>query len=246
MNMPQRLTGRRAVVTAAGRGIGRAIALRLADEGADVLALDLDAASLAALRHPRVTAKVADATNESELRAAIGDLSSVRILVNSVGWVHEGTLLDCTPEEWKRSFTLNVDSFYIATRLVLPAMIAAGRGSIINVASLAGLRAAPNRAAYAATKSAVVGLTRSVAVDFASKGVRCNAICPAMVETPSLTERINAMPDPVAAKALFVSRHPVGRLGQPEEIAALAAFLASDECGFMTGATMQVDGGAAA
>ena len=246
MNMPQRLTGRRAVVTAAGRGIGRAIALRLADEGADVLALDLDAASLAALRHPRVTAKVADATNESELRAAIGDLSSVRILVNSVGWVHEGTLLDCTPEAWKRSFTLNVDSFYIATRLVLPAMIAAGRGSIINVASLAGLRAAPNRAAYAATKSAVVGLTRSVAVDFASKGVRCNAICPAMVETPSLTERINAMPDPAAAKALFVSRHPVGRLGQPEEIAALAAFLASDECGFMTGATVQVDGGAAA
>ena len=129
---------------------------------------------------------------------------------------------------------------------MLPGIIAAGCGSIINVASLAGLRAAPNRAAYAATKSAVVGLTRSVAVDFASKGVRCNAICPAMVETPSLTERINGMPDPAAAKALFVSRHPVGRFGQPSEIAALAAFLAGDECGFMTGATLQVDGGAAA
>jgi 2-keto-3-deoxy-L-fuconate dehydrogenase len=236
MNAPQRLTGRRAVVTAAGQGIGRAIALRLADEGANVLALDLDATALAALQHPRITAKVADATSDSQLRAAIGDTSDVRILVNGVGWVHQGTLLDCTPDEWKRSFA----------RLVLPAMIAAGRGSIINVASLAGLRAAPNRAAYAATKSAVVGLTRSVAVDFASTGVRCNAICPAMVETPSLNERINGMPDPAAAKALFVSRHPVGRLGQPAEIAALAAFLASDECGFMTGATLQVDGGAAA
>ena len=246
MNTPQRLTGRRAVVTAAGQGIGRAIALRLADEGADVVALDLDADALAALQHPRVVCKLADATSESELRAAIGDPSDVRILVNGVGWVHQGTLLDCTPEAWKRSFALNVDSFYVTTRLILPAMIAAGRGSIINVASLAGLRAAPNRAAYAATKSAVVGLTRSVAVDFASKGVRCNAICPAMVETPSLTERINGMPDPEAAKALFVSRHPVGRLGQPSEIAALAAFLASDECGFMTGATLQVDGGAAA
>jgi 2-keto-3-deoxy-L-fuconate dehydrogenase len=246
MNMPQRLTGRRAVVTAAGQGIGRAIALRLADEGADVLALDLDATALAALQHPRITAKVADATSESESQAAVGDPCDIRILVNCVGWVHQGTLLDCTPEAWKRSFALNVDSFYVATRLVLPAMITAGCGSIINVASLAGLRAAPNRAAYAATKSAVVGLTRSVAVDFASKGVRCNAICPAMVETPSLIERINGMPDPAAAKALFVSRHPVGRLGQPAEIAALAAFLASDECGFMTGATLQVDGGAAA
>lgn len=246
MTVPQRLMGRRAVVTAAGQGIGRAIALRLADEGADVLALDVDAAALTTLQHPRVAAKVADATSEADLRDAIGDLSDVQILVNGVGWVHQGTLLDCTPEAWRRSFSLNVDSFYVATRLVLPAMIAAGRGSIINVASLAGLRAAPNRAAYAATKSAVVGLTRSVAVDFASKGVRCNAICPAMVETPSLTDRINGMPDPAAARALFVSRHPVGRLGQPSEIAALAAFLASDECGFMTGATLQVDGGAAA
>jgi 2-keto-3-deoxy-L-fuconate dehydrogenase len=246
MNMPQRLTGRRDVVTATGQGIGRAIALRLADEGADVLALDLDADALAVLQHPCVTSRLADATSESDLRAAIGNLSDVRILVNCVGWVHQGTLLDCTPEAWKRSFALNVDSYYVATRLVLPGMIAAGCGSIINVASLAGLRAAPNRAAYAATKSAVVGLTRSVAVDFASKGVRRNAICPAMVETPSLTERINGMPDPAAAKALFVSRHPVGRLGQPSEIAALAAFLAGDECGFMTGATLQVDGGAAA
>ena len=246
MNVAQRLTGRRAVVTAAGQGIGRAIALRLADEGADVVALDLDAAAMAALQHPRIVARVADATSDSQLRAAIGDTGDVRILVNCVGWVHQGTLLDCTPDEWKRSFALNVDSFYVAMRLVLPAMIAAGRGSIINVASLAGLRAAPNRAAYAATKSAVVGLTRSVAVDFAGQGVRCNAICPAMVETPSLTARIDGMPDPAAARALFVSRHPVGRLGQPAEIAALAAFLASDECGFMTGATLQVDGGAAA
>ena len=121
-----------------------------------------------------------------------------------------------------------------------------GAGSIVNIASLAGLRAAPNRAAYAATKSAVVGITRSVAIDFARDGIRCNAICPAMVDTPSLEERINTFPDPVAARAQFISRHPIGRLGRPEEVAALAAYLASDESGFMTGATLQLDGGAAA
>jgi 2-keto-3-deoxy-L-fuconate dehydrogenase len=168
------------------------------------------------------------------------------VLANCVGWVHQGTILDCAPEDWRRAFTLNVDSIYFAVRFALPSMLAAGRGSIVNIASVAGQRAAPNRAAYSATKAAVVGLTKSISADFASRGIRCNAICPAMVDTPSLDERIASMPDPAAARAAFVARHPVGRLGRPDEIAALAAYLASDESGFMTGASLLLDGGAAA
>jgi 2-keto-3-deoxy-L-fuconate dehydrogenase len=168
------------------------------------------------------------------------------VLVNCVGWVHHGTVLDCTSADWRRAFALNVDSIFVAVRLALPAMIEAGSGSIVNIASVAGQRAAPNRAAYSATKAAVVGLTKSISADFAARGVRCNAICPAMVDTPSLDERIAAMPDPAAARALFVSRHPVGRLGRPDEVAALAAYLAAEESAFMTGAALMLDGGAAA
>ncbi|MEP7084553.1 MAG: SDR family oxidoreductase [Betaproteobacteria bacterium] len=243
---PSRLARKFAVVTAAAQGIGRATALRLADEGASVLALDINGEGLRQVIHPRISVIEVDATDAARMAEAVATLPRIDILVNCVGWVHHGTILDCSPEEWKLAFRLNVDSLFDLMRLVLPGMKSRRAGSIINVASVAGMRAAPNRAAYSATKAAVIGLTRSVAIDFAASGIRCNAICPAMVDTPSLTERINALPDPAAARALFISRHPVGRLGRPEEVAALAAYLASDESSFMTGAALQLDGGAAA
>ena len=245
MDHASRLAGKQAVVTAAGQGIGRAIALRFANEGARVLAIDVDASKLADLRHDRIETACADATDASVVTSLLRRFRPT-VLANCVGWVHQGTVLDCGPDEWRRSFVLNVDTIYLAVRGVLPLMIEAGGGSIVNIASVAGQRAAANRAAYSATKAAIVGLTKSISADFAVRGVRCNAICPAMVDTPSLGERIASMPDPDAARALFVSRHPVGRLGRPEEVAALAAYLASDESAFMTGAALMLDGGAAA
>lgn len=241
-----RLAGKAVLVTAAAQGIGRAIALRFADEGANVLAIDVNGEKLRALSHSNIETCTADASDLPQMQKAFSTLSTLDVLVNCVGCVHHGTILECSPEEWHGAFRLNVDSFYHAIRLALPEMRRARSGSIVNIASLAGLRAAPSRASYAATKAAVVGITRSVAIDFARDGVRCNAICPAMIETPSLDERINALPNPDAARALFASKHPVGRLGQPEEVAALAVYLASDESGFMTGAALQLDGGAAA
>jgi 2-keto-3-deoxy-L-fuconate dehydrogenase len=241
----RRLVGKRAVVTAAGQGIGRAIAERFAREGARVLAVDVDAAKLADLSGDRVEAACADASSEAAMTPMLRRFRPT-VLANCVGWVHQGTVLDCSQDDWRRAFTLNVDSVYVAVRVVLPMMIEAGGGSIFNIASVAGQRAAASRAAYSATKAAVVGLTKSISADFAARGVRCNAICPAMVDTPSLAERIAGMPEPDAARALFVSRHPVGRLGRPEEVAALAAYLAADESAFMTGAALVLDGGAVA
>lgn len=232
-------------MTAAARGIGRAIALRFAEEGASVLALDRDEGHLAALQHPRIATRTADAADATTLAEVLGN-ERTDILANCIGWVPQGTLLQCTVEDWRLAFQLNVDSFFHAIRLLLPGMRDARSGAIVNIASLAGLRAAPNRAAYSATKAAIIGLTRSVAIDYAAEGIRCNAICPAMVDTPSLQDRIAAMPDPTAARAMFASRHPVGRLGRPEEVAALAAYLVGPESEFMTGAILQLDGGAGA
>ena len=247
MNAPQlqRLSGKRAVVTAAGQGIGRAIAIRFAAEGARVLAIDVDATALDHLPNERIEIACADASSEAAM-APLLERFRPGVLANCVGWVHQGTVLECHPDDWRRAFALNIDSIYVAVRVVLPMMIEAGTGSIINVASVAGQRAAANRAAYSATKAAVVGLTKSISADFAARGVRCNAICPAMIATPSLEQRIAGMPDPEAARKLFISRHPVGRLGDAEEVAALAAYLAADESAFMTGAALILDGGAAA
>lgn len=244
-SQPQRLSGKRAVVTAAGQGIGRAIAIRFAAEGARVLAIDVDAKALDHLPDERMEIACADASSETAM-APLLERFRPGVLANCVGWVHQGTVLECPPDDWRRAFALNVDSIYVAVRAVLPMMMEAGTGSIINIASVAGQRAAANRAAYSATKAAVVGLTKSISADFAARGVRCNAICPAMIATPSLEQRIAGMPDPEAARKLFVSRHPVGRLGDAEEVAALAAYLAADESAFMTGAALILDGGAAA
>jgi len=243
MSPCRRLEGKRAFVTAAAQGIGRAIALRFATEGAHVTAVDIDANKLSTLSDEGIETAGVDVT-DSEALAQVLRNGHYDAVVNCVGWVHHGTILQCEPAEWRRTFQLNVDSVYEIARLVLPSMIAARRGSIVNIASLAGQRGAANRAAYSASKAAVVGLTKSISADFASSGIRCNAICPAMVDTPSLEERIEATPDPSATRALFVSRHPVGRLGSPEEVAALAAYLAADESAFMTGATLVLDGGA--
>lgn len=244
-SQPQRLSGKRAVVTAAGQGIGRAIAIRFAAEGARVLAIDVDAKALDHLPDERMETACADASSEAAM-APLLERFRPGVLANCVGWVHQGTVLECSPDDWRRAFALNIDSIYVAVRIALPMMMEAGTGSIINVASVAGQRAAANRAAYSATKAAVVGLTKSISADFAARGVRCNAICPAMIATPSLEQRIAGMPDPEAARKLFVSRHPVGRLGDAEEVAALAAYLAADESAFMTGAALILDGGAAA
>jgi 2-keto-3-deoxy-L-fuconate dehydrogenase len=242
----QRLAGRRAIVTAAGQGIGKATAQRLAAEGAEVVAIDLNAQSLTEVETDRITIVTADVTDPVALTAIFADAGDIDILVNCVGWVPQGTLLDCTPSDWQASFRINVDTMYTTIRLVLPKMIRRGCGSIINIGSVSGLKAVRNRAAYSATKAAVVGITKSVAIDFIGQGVRCNAICPATVITPSLEERVNAAADPEEERLRFVRSHPIGRLGRPEEIAAMAAYLASDESGFVTGSTLLIDGGMAA
>ena len=241
-----RLHGKRALVTAAAQGIGRAIAERFAAEGAEVVACDLNAERLCDVA-PRMKAVLAfDATDPDAFAAAVAGLGPFDILVNCVGMVHQGSILETDPEVWSRSFRVNVDSMYHAIRLVLPAMLEARSGSIINVASIvSSIKGFPNRVAYGASKAAVIGLTKAVAADHAGAGVRCNAICPGTVASPSLEDRINSFADPVAARAAFIARQPMGRLGTPEQVAALAAYLAADESAFTTGSVMLVDGGAA-
>ncbi|WP_375449674.1 SDR family oxidoreductase [uncultured Devosia sp.] len=242
-----RLAGKIAYVSAAAQGIGAAIAQRLAAEGARVLASDINGAQLAGLTGKRIETVTLDARDGDAVASAIGAFGPLDILVNCVGWVHHGTVLDCSPQDWSRSFALNVDTAYFAIRVALPAMLERRAGSIVNIASAASsIKGFANRAAYGASKAALIGLTKAIAVDCASAGVRCNAICPGTVDSPSLGERIAAMPDPVAARAAFIARQPMGRFGTPEEIAALAAYLGADESAFMTGATLLLDGGATA
>jgi 2-keto-3-deoxy-L-fuconate dehydrogenase len=243
----RRLVGKRAVVTAAAQGIGRAIAERFASEGAEVIACDLNRERLDELADRGMRTHVFDASDPEALAAELGGYGHVDVLVNGVGWVHHGNMLDTGPEDWARSFRLNVDPMYHAIRLFLPPMLEARKGSIINIASAASsIKGFPNRLAYGASKAAVIGLTKAVATDHAASGVRCNAICPGTVDSPSLAERINRFPDPVAARAAFIARQPMGRLGTAEEIAAMAAYLAADESAFTTGAVLLVDGGTTA
>jgi 2-keto-3-deoxy-L-fuconate dehydrogenase len=240
-----RLEGRRALVTAAGQGIGRATALAFAREGARVLATDIDAGLLARLAadEPRLEIARLDVRSDAEV-AAISSRGPFDVLFNCAGFVHHGTVLDCTPEQWSFALDLNVTSMYRTLRAVLPGMLAQGRGSIVNMSSVASsVKGAPNRFAYGTTKAAVIGLTKSVAADFVAKGIRCNAVCPGTVQTPSLDERIAAQGDPVAARAAFIARQPIGRVGSAEEIAALVTYLASDESSYTTGTIHVIDGG---
>lgn len=240
-----RLEGKRALVTAAGQGIGRATALAFAREGARVLATDIDANLLARLAadEPRLEVTRLDVRSDAEV-AAIAARGPFDVLFNCAGFVHHGTVLDCTPEQWSFALDLNVTSMYRTLRAVLPGMLAQGRGSIVNMSSVASsVKGAPNRFAYGTTKAAVIGLTKSVAADFVAKGIRCNAVCPGTVQTPSLDERIAAQGDPVAARAAFIARQPIGRVGSAEEIAALVVYLASDESSYTTGTIHVIDGG---
>ncbi len=240
-----RLDGKRALITAAGQGIGRATALAFAREGAHVLATDIDVSLLARLAadEPRIEVARLDVRSDSEV-AAIAARGPFDVLFNCAGFVHHGTVLDCTPEQWSTALDLNVTSMYRTLRAVLPGMLARGKGSIINMSSVASsVKGAPNRCAYGTTKAAVIGLTKSVAADFVAKGIRCNAVCPGTVQTPLLDERIAAQGDPVAARAAFIARQPIGRVGSAEEIAALVIYLASDESSYTTGTIHVIDGG---
>jgi 2-keto-3-deoxy-L-fuconate dehydrogenase len=247
--MAGRLDGKRALVTAAGQGIGRATALAFAAEGANVLATDIAPEKLADLPDKLIATRTLDARDEAAIAALATELPVLDILFNCAGFVHHGTVLSTTTEAWDFSFDLNVRSMFLMIRAFLPKMIEAGGGSIINMSSGASsIKGVPNRCAYGATKAAVIGLTKSVAADFVTQGIRCNAICPGTVQTPSLDERIAAAgasaPGGVAAaRQAFIDRQPLGRLGIPEEIAALAVYLASDEAQFTTGATHVIDGG---
>jgi 2-keto-3-deoxy-L-fuconate dehydrogenase len=247
--MAGRLDGKRALVTAAGQGIGRATALAFAAQGAAVLATDIAPEKLADLRDKGIAARVLDARDEAVIAALAAEQPAFDVLFNCAGFVHHGTVLSTTPAEWDFSFALNVRSMYLMIRAFLPKMIDAGGGSIVNMSSGASsIKGVPNRCAYGATKAAVIGLTKSVAADFVGQGIRCNAICPGTVQTPSLDERIAAAgaANPggtAAARQAFIDRQPLGRLGTAEEIAMLAVYLASDESRFTTGAAHVIDGG---
>ena len=245
--MTGRLAGKTAFITAAAQGIGRATVLAYAAEGATVIATDVNAAKLAELGRGIATHRM-DSTDAADVARVMGGVGPVDILFNCAGFVHQGTILDSTEADWDFAFALNVRSMVSAIRAVLPGMVERGRGSIINMSSAASsIKGAPNRCVYGTSKAAVVGLTKSVAADFVRSGVRCNAICPGTVQTPSLDDRIAANAAQAGsvekARADFIGRQAMGRLGSPEEIAALAVYLGSDETQFITGQTIVIDGG---
>ena len=240
--MPGRLNGKTALVTAAAQGIGKATAETFAMEGADVYATDVNRQLLDQVEG--CERRVLDVTDAQAIGALASDIGAVDILFNCAGHVHHGTLLDCDESDWDFSFELNVKSMYRMIRSFLPLMLDAGGGSIINMSSVASsIRGVPARFAYTASKAAVIGLTKSVAADFVDKGIRCNAICPGTVHSPSLELRLRNTGDYESALREFVARQPIGRLGDPQEIADLALYLASDESSFTTGQTHVVDGG---
>lgn len=242
-----RLEGKRCLVTAAGQGIGRETARAFAREGATVIALDVAAESVRALadEHYAIEAVVADACDANAIARLADRYAAFDVVFNCVGYVHHGSILDCDDESWKRSCMLNIDSMYIVCRGLLRSMLDHSGGSIINVASVASsVTGVTNRFAYGTTKAAVVGLTKSIAADFVKQGIRCNAICPGTIHTPSLEERVRALPGDYASNWQdFIDRQPMGRLGTAAEVAALSVYLASDESAFMTGTIHVLDGG---
>jgi NAD(P)-dependent dehydrogenase (short-subunit alcohol dehydrogenase family) len=243
--MSGRLSGKTALVTAAGQGMGRAGALAFAREGARVLATDVDDALLRELDgRAGVTPARLDVLDDAAVGEFVERTGAVDILFNCAGWVHQGTLLECSAADWDRSFDLNVRSMFVLTKAMLPKMIAAGGGVILNMASVVGAhKAAPNRLAYSASKAAVAGFTRALAIDHVRQNIRVNCVCPGTVDTPSLAERIRAFADPAQARRDFIARQPMGRLATAEEIAETFVYLVSDESSFMTGQAIFVDGG---
>lgn len=248
--MTGRLAGKTAFCTASGAGIGRAVAVAFAREGARVIASDVNMASLKGLAEEGIAeTHIVDAASRAGVQATAKSIGPVDILFNAAGFVHHGTVLECSDEEWDFSFNLNVKSMHYTISTFLPGMLERGGGSIVNIASVSGsVKGVPYRYAYGATKAAVIGLTKAVAADFIKQGVRCNAICPGTIQSPSLDGRIASLAkssgsDEAAVRQAFVDRQPMGRLGEAEEVAAAAVYLASDESRFVTGTTMLVDGG---
>lgn len=245
MPSSQRLAGKTALITAAGQGIGRATVEMYVAQGAKVFATDINADSLAAFDGmDKVTSMALDVTDASAIAKTMNSIGPVDVLFNCAGYVHAGNILECSDEDWSFAFDMNVTSMYRLIKLTLPDMLEKGSGSIINMSSVASsMKGVPNRFAYCASKAAVIGMTKAIAADFITQGVRCNAICPGTVDTPSLHDRLRETGDYDQAWQDFVARQPMGRVGNVQEIAALATYLASDESGFTTGQAHAIDGG---
>ncbi|MEM1284986.1 MAG: SDR family oxidoreductase [Pseudomonadota bacterium] len=244
--MTQPLEGKTALVTAAGQGIGRASAIALAAQGAVVVATDIDLTPVEELADemPGITGKQLDVLNASAIEALVVASPHFNVLVNCAGWVHDGTILDCGLSDWDRSFNINARAMFAITKAVLPGMLEQGNGSIVNIASVvSSLKGAPRRFAYGASKAAIIGMTKAIAVDFVKDGIRCNAICPGTVESPSLQDRLAATGDYDKAYKAFTERQPMGRFGTPEEMADMVCYLAGDTAGFTTGQAFALDGG---
>ena len=244
--MSKRLDGKKIVVTAAGQGIGKATAIAFYKEGAHVIATDLNEKTLADLNneYPEINVQKLDSTDNNAILEFTKSLDRVDVLLNAVGFVHHGTILDCEEKDWDFSSNVNVKSMYFMCKAILPLMIKQNGGSIINISSCASsFKGFPNRFVYGTTKGAVIGLTKAIAADFVKKNIRCNSIAPGTVYSPSWQDRVDQSPDPVQAKKDFIARQPMGRLGTAEEIAAVAVYLASDDATFTTGSTIHVDGG---
>ncbi len=240
----KRLEGKNVLVTAAGQGIGRAVAQRFTEHGAQVLATDINSDTLSVLKNEGIETRLLDVTDKSAVDQLVADSNDFDVLFNCAGYVANGTILECDEASWDFSFNLNIRSMYYTITAVLPAMLERGGGSIINMSSVASsLKGVPNRFAYTTTKAAVLGLTKSVAADYVTRGIRCNAICPGTIESPSLHDRLRETGDYEQAMIDFVARQPMGRLGTTEEIASLALYLASEESAFTTGQAHIIDGG---
>jgi len=242
----KKLENKNIIVTAAGQGIGRAAAIAYSKEGANVTATDINEKTLKSLNEesPNIKVSILDYTKNDDIKVFFSKIDKVDVLFNAVGYVHHGTIMECEEKDWDFSFNVNVKSMYLMIKEILPKMIKQNKGNIINMSSIvSSLRGLPNRFVYGATKAAIVGLTKSIAADFIKSNIRCNAIAPGTVHTPSWEDRVAAAPDPVKAKKDFIARQPMGRLATAEEIAALAVYLASDESDFITGVVHPIDGG---
>ena len=244
--MSKRLENKNVLITAAGQGIGRATAIAFHNEGAKVYATDINDKTLKTLKEEYSEIEIynLDSTNKTAVEKYCSQIKNIDVLFNAVGFVHHGTILECDEKDWDFSFNVNIKSMYLMTKSIIPKMIKQNKGSIINISSIASsLRGLPNRFVYGTTKAAIIGFTKSIASDYIKNNIRCNAIAPGTVHTPSWEGRVQATKDPVQAKKDFIARQPMGRIGTPEEVASLAVYLASDESDFVTGVVHPIDGG---